>query len=83
MTAPELLNLNIIDDIILEPLGGAHRDISLTAKNVSHALDTHFGQLEKLPLPTLLKQREAKFRHLGAFSSLQAGTKKKVKTVNA
>lgn len=83
MTAPELLKLNIIDEIIREPLGGAHRNIPLTAKNVSHTLETHFNQLEKLPLPALLKQREAKLRNLGAFSSLQAGTKKKAKTVNA
>ena len=82
MTAPELLKLNIIDEIILEPLGGAHRDISLTAKNVSQALETQFSQLEKVPFSTLVKQREAKFRNLGAFSSLQAGTKKKFKTVN-
>ena len=82
MTAPELLKLNIIDAIIPEPLGGAHRDIPLTAKNVSKTLETHFSQLEKIPLPKLLKQREAKFRSLGAFSSLQDGTKK-VKTANS
>jgi len=82
MTAPELLKLNIIDEIIPEPLGGAHRDISLTAKHVSKTLETHFNQLEKIPLPKLLKQREAKFRSLGAFSSLQDGTKK-VKTANS
>ena len=82
MTAPELLKLNIIDDIIPEPIGGAHRDIPLTAKNVSEALETHFSQLEKLPSATLLKQREAKFRSLGAFSSLQDDTKKK-KTANS
>ncbi len=82
MTAPELLKLHIIDDIILEPLGGAHRDLSLTAKNVSNTLDTHFKQLGKIPLPTLLKQREAKFRSHGSFSSLQAGTNT-VKTANS
>jgi acetyl-CoA carboxylase carboxyl transferase subunit alpha len=82
MTAPELLKLNIIDDIIPEPLGGAHRDIALTAQNVSKTLNTHFSQLEKLPLPTLLKQREAKFRSHGTFTSLQTGTKK-VKTANS
>ncbi len=74
MTAPELLKLNIIDDIIPEPLGGAHRDMSQTAKNVSKALETHFNQLQKIPLPTLLKQREAKFRNIGAFSSQEAPT---------
>jgi acetyl-CoA carboxylase carboxyl transferase subunit alpha len=82
MTAPELLKLNIIDEIIPEPLGGAHRDASLTAKYVSKTLDTHFLQLQKLPLATLLKQREAKFRSLGAFNSLHTGTKR-AKTANS
>jgi acetyl-CoA carboxylase carboxyl transferase subunit alpha len=82
MTASELLNLNIIDDIIPEPLGGAHRDVSLTAKHVSKKLDTHFLQLQKLPLATLLKQREAKFRELGAFNSGHTGTKQ-AKTANS
>jgi acetyl-CoA carboxylase carboxyl transferase subunit alpha len=81
MTASELLELNIIDDIIPEPLGGAHRDVTLTAKDVSKTLDTHFLQLQKLPLETLLKQREAKFRNLGAFNSLHTGTKQ-AKTAN-
>jgi acetyl-CoA carboxylase carboxyl transferase subunit alpha len=82
MTAPELLKLNIIDEIIPEPLGGAHRDVALTAKHVSKTLDTHFLQLQKLPLATLLKQREAKFRSLGAFNSLQTETKR-AKTANS
>ncbi len=74
MTAPELLKLNIIDNIIPEPLGGAHRDMSLTAKNVSKALETHFDQLQETPIPTLLKKREEKFRNIGAFSSQEAPT---------
>jgi acetyl-CoA carboxylase carboxyl transferase subunit alpha len=82
MTAPELLKLNIIDEVIPEPLGGAHRDVALAAKHVSKTLDTHFLQLQKLPLATLLKQREAKFRSLGAFNSLQTGTKR-AKTANS
>ena len=82
MTAPELLKLNMIDDIIPEPLGGAHRDAPLTAKHVSKILDTHFLQLQKLPLATLLKEREAKFRSLGAFNSLHTETKR-AKTANS
>ncbi len=81
MTAPELLNLNIIDDIILEPLGGAHRNVPLTAKHVAKTLDTHFLQLQKVPLATLLKQREAKFRGLGAIKTIHTGTKR-AKTAN-
>ena len=49
MTAPELLNFNIIDDIIPEPLGGAHRDVPLTAKHVSKKLDTHFPPTTEAP----------------------------------
>jgi acetyl-CoA carboxylase carboxyl transferase subunit alpha len=82
MTAPELLKLQIIDDIILEPLGGAHRDRILTAKNISQALTTHFKQLQNIPLATLLKQREAKFRNLGSFHVFQ-DTAKNMKTVNS
>jgi len=82
MTAPELLKLQIIDDIIPEPLGGAHRDRTLTAKNVSQALTTHFSQLQKIPLATLLKQRESRFRSLGSFRSFQDGAQN-VKTVNS
>lgn len=82
MTAPELLTLNIIDDIIPEPLGGAHRNVPLTAKHVTQTLDTHFLQLQKLPVATLLKQREAKFRSLGAFNSRHSGTKQ-AKTANS
>lgn len=40
MTAPELLKLNIIDDIIPEPLGGAHRNMPLMAKHLSQTLNT-------------------------------------------
>jgi len=82
MTAPELLKLKIIDDVIPEPFGGAHRDIPTTAKRVSDTLDTHFLQLQNTPIPTLLKQREAKFRNLGAFGSSRAVTKP-AKTVNS
>ncbi len=82
MTAPELLKLKIIDDVIPEPFGGAHRDIPTTAKRVSDTLDTHFLQLQNIPIPTLLKQREAKFRNLGAFGSSRAVTKP-AKTVNS
>ncbi len=82
MTAPELHKLHIIDDIIPEPLGGAHRNISLTAQNASMALETHFSELEKIPTPKLLQQREAKFRSLGAFDSFHPITKN-VKTANS
>ena len=82
MTAPELLKLNIIDDIIPEPLGGAHRDISLTANHVSDALETHFTKLQDIPIPLLLKKREEKFRNIGAFHSQEMGSQN-IQTANS
>lgn len=82
MTAPELRKLNIIEEIIPEPLGGAHRDVKTMAARLSGALDTHYVQLQQLSTGTLLKQREAKFRSLGAFGPSHAAPKQ-VKTVNS
>jgi len=82
MTGPELRKLNIIEEVIPEPMGGAHRDAKLMADRVSEALDTHFLQLQKMSPEALRKQREAKFRSLGAFGSSQA-TPKQVKMVNS
>jgi len=82
MTAPELRKLNIIEEIIPEPLGGAHRDVKTMAEGVSRALDAHFLQLQKLSPAALRKQREVKFRSLGAFGPSQAA-QKQVKTANS
>lgn len=82
MTAPELLKLNVIEEVIPEPMGGAHRDVKTMADRLSHALDNHFLQLQQLSTAKLLKQREAKFRSLGAFGPSHAAPKQ-VKTVNS
>ncbi|MDH4361356.1 MAG: acetyl-CoA carboxylase carboxyltransferase subunit alpha [Nitrospirota bacterium] len=82
MTAPELQKLHIIEEVIPEPMGGAHRDVKTMADRLSTALDTHFLQLQQLSTATLLKQREAKYRSLGAFGPAQAAAKQ-VKTVNS
>jgi len=82
MTAPELRKLNIIEEVIPEPTGGAHRDLKTMAERLSQALDTHFLQLQQLSTATLLKQREAKFRSVGAFGPSQSAPKQ-VKTVNS
>ncbi len=69
MTAAELMDLGVIDQVIPEPLGGAHRDPDSTAKRLSETLDDHLAHLEKVPVSTLLKEREAKFRRLGTVTS--------------
>lgn len=69
MTAPELLKLKIIDEIIPEPMGGAHRDPMIMAKRLSETLETHIRELQTTKLPSLLKQREDKFRSMGVWST--------------
>ena len=59
--------------------------LTLEADALVLDLDTHFLQLQETPLATLLKQREARFRGLGAFDSLQTGgsVTKQAKTANS
>lgn len=67
LTAPELLKLGIIDDIILEPQGGAHRDPQLSGKNLKAALKKHLQELKQIPADKLIPLRYQKFRKMGVF----------------
>jgi acetyl-CoA carboxylase carboxyl transferase subunit alpha len=67
ITAPELASLGVIDEIVPEAPGGAHRNFELTAGNLAAALRRHLADLLPLP-PTLLKDlRYQKYRRMGAF----------------
>jgi acetyl-CoA carboxylase carboxyl transferase subunit alpha len=67
MTAPDLARLGIVDEVIPEAPGGAHRNFDLTAGNLAAALRRHLADLLPLP-PSLLKDlRYQKFRRMGAF----------------
>ncbi|NQT95610.1 MAG: acetyl-CoA carboxylase carboxyltransferase subunit alpha [Candidatus Omnitrophica bacterium] len=65
LTAQDLLNLGIIDEIIAEPLGGAHRDPEAAAKNLKSSLLTNLKALSRLPKDEILKARYQKFRNMG------------------
>jgi acetyl-CoA carboxylase carboxyl transferase subunit alpha len=65
LTAPDLLELGIIDEIVPEPLGGAHRDRTVTFRNAGDAIETHLERLAVLELETLLDRRYDKFRAMG------------------
>ena len=68
MTAPDLLQLKLIDEIIPEPLGGAHRDPDTIAKNLKAALKRNLLELKRISPEELLEQRLAKFRRMGLFT---------------
>ena len=67
LTAPELKSLGVIDDIIPEPRGGAHRDIPATDPALKTAILSHLDQLQALSIPQLMEKRYQKFRSLGAW----------------
>jgi acetyl-CoA carboxylase carboxyl transferase subunit alpha len=67
MTATDLLSLGIIDEIIPEPVGGAHRDYQEVAAQVKAALVRHLGTLKDVPEEKLVADRYKHFRRMGAF----------------
>lgn len=67
ISAKQLLELNVIDGIIPEPLGGAHRDHICAANNLKNVILSSISTLEKIDVDTLLKNRYNKFREMGRF----------------
>ncbi|HID23842.1 MAG TPA: acetyl-CoA carboxylase carboxyltransferase subunit alpha, partial [Planctomycetaceae bacterium] len=66
-TAKDLLALGVVDEIIPEPPGGAHRDHRLMAATVKTSIVTNLERLSKIPLDDLLQRRYEKFRAIGVF----------------
>lgn len=74
----DLKNLGIIDEIIPEPLGGAHRDPKTMIDTLQAAIVKHLDELAQVPLDRLLEERYAKYRAIGKFmegqnAQLQSG----------
>lgn len=67
LNAENLLQLEIIDTIINEPLGGAHKDPEKVYQNVKRHIIEQIEVLKMLPLEVLLEQRYLKFRKMGIF----------------
>ncbi len=67
ITAEDALSLGIIEEIIKEPLGGAHRDIGLASANLKKALLSHLSQLSDMSGKALADDRFARFRKMGRF----------------
>jgi acetyl-CoA carboxylase carboxyl transferase subunit alpha len=76
-TAPELLRLGVIDGIVPEPVGGAHRDWEGAAAHLRDALRAQLDDLRGRSATALVDERHEKFRRLGAFedAALPPGTR--------
>jgi len=68
ITAPDLFELRVIDEIVPEPPGGAHSDNETTAKNLQESLCRNLDDLRRLKPDKLLRKRLEKFRRMGQFT---------------
>ena len=67
VTAPDLLKLGVIDAIVPEPVGGAHRNWDATAASLREALREQLWQLRSKSEVELVEERQEKFRRIGVF----------------
>jgi acetyl-CoA carboxylase carboxyl transferase subunit alpha len=67
ITAPDLLELGVVDRIVEEPPGGAHQDPLAAAKLVDAAMSDALAELLQMTPDELVEQRYARFRKMGAF----------------
>lgn len=79
ITAKDLLNLKIIDEIIKEPLGGAHFDPEKTALNIKNALIKNLETYKGMKPSDIANDRYIKFRSMGVFSEPSSKDKKEEK----
>ncbi|RXZ84658.1 acetyl-CoA carboxylase carboxyltransferase subunit alpha [Paenibacillaceae bacterium] len=71
ITAKDLLRLGVIEEIIPEPQGGAHRDVPQQAESIKVALSKHLVELSSLSAEQLIDDRYEKFRKVGSFTTLE------------
>ncbi len=67
VSAPDLKKFNLIDEIVPEPIGGAHRDPAEAARILDGYLSRSLQELKQIPTDDLLMQRYDKFRRMGIF----------------
>ncbi|HZL45730.1 MAG TPA: acetyl-CoA carboxylase carboxyltransferase subunit alpha [Opitutaceae bacterium] len=67
LNAQNLGESKIVEEVIPEPLGGAHNDPEQTIASVRAALQRHLAELQTLPLEELLNRRYERYRHLGVY----------------
>jgi acetyl-CoA carboxylase carboxyl transferase subunit alpha len=68
LTARDLLEMKVIDELVPEPPGGAHRDPAKAAESLRKALSRHLAQLKAMSPEALVRDRYQKFRGMGVFS---------------
>ena len=68
LTADRLSSLGLVDEVVREPLGGAHRDPQAMARSLGEALQRTVTELQAIPADQLLERRDARLAAFGVFS---------------
>ena len=67
LSATDLEKLGTVDEVIAEPLGGAHNDLAQAAGALSYSLHKHLNDLRALDMEKLLQTRYERYRHIGTY----------------
>ena len=70
ITAPDLFHIKVIDEVVEEPIGGAHRDPRRAAELLKEAITRNLAEIKIMPAEDLVKLRYEKFRKLGTFDQI-------------
>jgi acetyl-CoA carboxylase carboxyl transferase subunit alpha len=70
ITAQDLLELGIVDEIVSEPMGGAHRNLAQSASFIRTALTKHLGELKNMSGEELVADRYKKYKSIGQYAAL-------------
>ncbi|MCA6070611.1 MAG: acetyl-CoA carboxylase carboxyltransferase subunit alpha [Endomicrobium sp.] len=81
ITAKDLLGLKVIDEVIKEPLGGAHYDYTKAAANIKTALKKYLGEYDGLSGKKIAEERYLKFRNIGIYEDVVKSKNNRKKTV--
>jgi len=80
ISARELKSLDLVDELIPEPLGGAHHNHRVAAENLKAALLKNLVELNAIPVDELLEQRYQKFRNIGKFGRAEAQESQEIRS---
>ena len=67
LNAATLLDFGVVEEVIPEPLGGAHYDLAAAAESLGRSLQKHLKDIQKLSVEKLLEERYARYRKLGIY----------------
>lgn len=74
LTADDMLGFGLIDDIVKEPLGGAHSDPEKMIKTLKSHMKAQIAELKEIPKETLIARRIEKYSQMGEFTTITEGT---------